>query len=678
MPLVPRLFPGDVELGKRDDDHKPGGKSQLGLAWQHRRIPNTPLRRSMKRMVLGVLALIALYYFFRNMPTDLENPRKRPSYVHAAGPYAPSSKELPVSKATASEGGQSNTTDVPLHDFNGPIKFYNLASTLHGADILGSKGYEQINSNVLFAAASLKSAAILLPIACEMAIRRRNYVHFALLGRDDISMDILKSVNGISQECNIIFHDARPDFSVQSSDFRMEVSTVAAFNHINAYIHPQATILDGSGEEESWFLKSLGDRVVSLGRTVIELPENAEKNLMWITLLDSSSLRAWNQVSIDIIVHAQPAASGALIRLLRSLRKADFFSSALPRLTIELPHDIDESSRQFLEGFHWPPVSSHNTGNLLTLHHRIPQHGLTAEENSIRFLESFWPANPLDNHVLVLSPNVELSPLFFHYLKYTMLEYVYSASSEDLRQNLLGISLDLPSVYLNDSTPFTAPLANASEDEDNVAAGATHFLWEAPNSNAELYFGDKWIELHDFVSQSLSSQHTLPTPTTLNEKIVSKTYPSWLEHVLRLVRNRGYWTIYPTFGNDYVLATLHQDLYQAPEEFKEEVEAEAEMSEELGADPSEYLSLKQKERDSLLIQTSLLNILPSGGDLPKLSTMPIVAWDGTIADVDVIAARAENYSSVFRREIGGCDEDSVKEVVGMFAGDLFCLNDPKK
>ena len=52
----------------------------------------------------------------------------------------------------------------------------------------------------------MKSAAILLPIACDMAIRERNYVHFALIGRDDISMDILRSVNGITKECKIIFH----------------------------------------------------------------------------------------------------------------------------------------------------------------------------------------------------------------------------------------------------------------------------------------------------------------------------------------------------------------------------------------------------------------------------------------------------------------------------------------
>merc|ERR1711964_472766 len=97
---------------------------------------------------------------------------------------------------------------------------------------------------------------------------------------------------------------------------------------------------------------------------------------MWMNLLDSASLSAWNKVTVDIIIHAQPSASGSLIRLLESLKKADFSSSALPRLTIELPHDIDEPSRRYLERFRWPPIPDHATGSLLTLHHRIPQHGL--------------------------------------------------------------------------------------------------------------------------------------------------------------------------------------------------------------------------------------------------------------------------------------------------------------
>jgi hypothetical protein len=53
----------------------------------------------------------------------------------------------------------------------------------------------------------LKSASILLPIACEMAVRDKNYVHFAFMGRDDISMDVLKSVNlGHPKDCRIMFH----------------------------------------------------------------------------------------------------------------------------------------------------------------------------------------------------------------------------------------------------------------------------------------------------------------------------------------------------------------------------------------------------------------------------------------------------------------------------------------
>jgi hypothetical protein len=70
----------------------------------------------------------------------------------------------------------------------------------------------------------------------------------------------------------------------------MEVAVSAGFNHINTFVHPQATFVDASGEEEIWFLKGIKNRAVSLGRTVIDLPENAEQNLMWITMLDSASL----------------------------------------------------------------------------------------------------------------------------------------------------------------------------------------------------------------------------------------------------------------------------------------------------------------------------------------------------------------------------------------------------
>ena len=331
--------------------------------------------------------------------------------------------------------------------------------------------------------------------------------------------------------------------------------------------------------------------------------------------MDNADLLAWNKVNINILIHAPLSSSGSLIRLLDSLKRADFFLSAPPHLTIELPHDIDEPTRRYIGSFEWPPNAEHNSGSLLAIHHRIPQHGLTVEENSIRFLEAFWPADPSTSHVLVLSPQAELSPLFFHYLKYNMLEYKYSLDAE-LYRNLLGISLDLPSTYLNDSVTFAAPLLNGTV--------VSPFLWQAPNSNAALYFGDKWIEFHDFVAHVLSSQHTLPTATTLNEKLVSKTYPSWLEHMLELVRARAYYILYPNFEDPDALVTLHNELYQLPEEYSEPEQQPS--SGELTADPADHLSLKHKEIP--LVTKSLLTILPFDGSLPKISEMPLLGWEG--------------------------------------------------
>ncbi|TAQ84201.1 hypothetical protein B7494_g7473 [Chlorociboria aeruginascens] len=650
-------------MGKRDDDHKPGSKSPLELVWQQRR-PHLRTRSLAKRLFFGLVGVVTLYYFFKYMPTDLKPPRSRPHYDRS-GVRGPQQKPVPtISPKTP----QNEVAEGPQHYFNGPIKFYNLAATLH--QISKTKGSQLINQNVLFAASNLKSAATILPIACEMGMRQRNYVHFALMGRDDISMDILTAVNGISKDCKIMFHDGRPDLSVESSDFRMEVSCSAGLNHINTFMHPQAILVDGTpGAEDQFFLNGFRSRAQGLGRTLIELPPNAEQNLMWITRLDSAALSAWTKVTVDILVHAPPTSSGSLMRLLDSLKRADYFSSTPPRLTIELPHVVEEPTRRYLERFRWPPVGDQNSGSLLTLHHRIPQHDLTEEENSIRFLEAFWPSNPETSHVLVLSPQAEISPHFFHYLKYTLLEYRYSSKSE-MDGNFMGISLDLPISYLNDSAEFVAPLDYKGDEP--VA-----FLWQAPNSNAALYFGEKWVELHDFVAHSLSSQRALPPAVVLKEKVVSKTFPSWLEHVLRLARARGYWTVYPNFGSSNSFATLHNELYQPPEEYlKDEEMNHPQDSIELTADPAHHISLKKSERP--LISTSLLNILPNSGELPKIAAMPLLSWDGEIIDASQIGVQAVTYSRLFRAEIGGCDTASPeKPRVGLTAGDLFCVFDEK-
>ncbi|PQE26271.1 glycosyltransferase 2 protein [Rutstroemia sp. NJR-2017a BBW] len=581
MPLPPRLFPGDVELGKRDDDHKPGSKTSLGMAWKHRNTPHVR-NRLVKRVIIGLLVGIGVYYFYKNMPTDLSNPRPRPRFDRPGETpaHAPAKAALPkgnpIRQPTSNE---IESEDLTGHNFNGPINFYQLASTLHAMST-AVKGYEPINNNVC------EKRVDFITDCLRNGTERKELRTFYIHGKS-------RDTNGYTAICEWSL-EGLPDI-LPRTDFRMEVSCSAGLKHINNFVHPQAVIIDGSGDEDDFLISGFRSRTNVLQRTLIELPADVEQNLMWITQLDSAAL------------------------------------------------------------------SDRDTGSLLTLHHRIPQHSLTAEENSIRFLESFWPAEPTTSHVLVLSPQVELSPLFYHFLKYTLLEYRYSYNRSDFQKNMLAISLDLPSTYLNDSAEFSPP--------PSPNANPTPFLWQAPNSNAALYFGEKWVELHDFIARVISSQRSLPPPTTLRSDLVSRTYPSWLEHILKLARARGYWTLYPHFESWDALSTTHTDLYSPPEEYTTELNEDSDFT----ANPAEHLSLKHKEKP--LLTTTLQSLL---SELPELAEMPLLSWDGYYLDHETLELKAGQYSQVFRHEIGACAEGTVvKQRINMLAGDLFCSgNEP--
>ena len=71
----------------------------------------------------------------------------------------------------------------------------------------------------------------------------------------------------------------------------MEVSVTAAFNHIRTFMHPQAIITDFSAREDGFFTRGLRNKAQELAIPVIELPPDAFEKLMWVTRLDSGSLR---------------------------------------------------------------------------------------------------------------------------------------------------------------------------------------------------------------------------------------------------------------------------------------------------------------------------------------------------------------------------------------------------
>ncbi|KAI0520922.1 hypothetical protein F5B22DRAFT_56563 [Xylaria bambusicola] len=689
----------DEELGKKDDDHKlvGGARQRHSPSWQPSR---GPPRRSIKRIGLVLAVALVVYLFVHNIPKLGPDDRmRRPEYARVPGRPASrlghSSTENVMHPPDPDAQAQTRilAPDTTERNFNGPFKFLNLASTLQAISNL--RGSQPENKNILFAAASLKSAATLLPMACQMGLGTRNYVHFALLGRTSIRMQQLWDINGIDKSCIIIFHDARPNYAEISTDGRLEKSVFRGLHHIHNYMHPQVIIVDGTNNEETFFTRGLKQHLKVSKTSLIELPRFAPKSLDWITRLDSAALRMWNTIKIDILIQATPKSSGSLIRLLRSLSTADYTSSAIPHITIELPYQIDTNTKRFLDSFVWPPshVSNPTNERYISLRRRLSRQKSTEEEASTRFFESFWPAQPQKSHVLVLSPHAEVTPQYFNCkskvtklihdrsnriladLKYTLLEYRYSDMSRfhNWGQHLFGISLEQPSTTLDGEKLFNPPLFQHPE-EISAEGTPNPFLWQTPTSSAVLFLGDKWMELHDFVSRTMQvKENSDVVPTLLSEKLVSKQHPSWLEHALRLARVRGYWFLYPGKEVAEHVAAVHGELYDIPEEytgFKTSVSDDA-SDEAVG-------NIRQKVRWAPEVQLSSLSVLdalPNDGNLWPLTALPIADWQGTEVSPQDFRTRSYEYEVLFKGSVGRCDAETGKGQKAYETAstqDLFC------
>ena len=209
MPLPGRIFADDEELGKKNDDHRPANGTIPMPAWSWTRWRATPKMRR-RRLLVGIVVGVILYFFFQNIPTDLAPIAQRidlriPGRTFNGVPLGP--------KLGSSIGQQAPSGQPPYPEgyaasekpyYNGQIKFYSLAVSLHG--IAKTMGYRDQNKNVLFAAGSLQSAARLIPMACEMSRWNRNTVHFMFVGRDDLPMEDIILVNGVTPECDIFWH----------------------------------------------------------------------------------------------------------------------------------------------------------------------------------------------------------------------------------------------------------------------------------------------------------------------------------------------------------------------------------------------------------------------------------------------------------------------------------------
>lgn len=703
-------FGGHDYLGKRDDDL---GRRSGSQSWSWATI----LRMRRRRLAMGVLGAFLIWLFIHNIPTDLGSVDQRMGHSLRPGHrvdgvdfgYRPPARPAPQAAARPNPASKEPTGPPPKsqaiaqqqdHYYAGPVKFYRLAKTIQA--IARTMGHRKDNRNVLFAASSLKSAANLLPMACEMARVDKNFVHFTLMGREPIPLEDVLEINGIDRnQCDIFFHDARCDYSEYSTDARAEASVVGALGHIHMYMHPQAVIIDDSHVEDAFFIRALRSKLAVLVTPLIEIPKGKYEDFLWMTRLDTGGLTSWHKPSINILIQAQPHSSGSLLRLLHSIKTADYSGLSHPEITIDLPPDVEPFARDYLRDFEWPPHQD-PTGprqRKVKVHHRISTAKTTTENNALRFLESFYPVDPDHSHVLLLSTQAELSPLYYQYLMYHMLQHRYAAYGSDDGDNLFGVVLATPDAYLNGTGPFTTPTMADTERKSKTSEDLTvPFLWQAPNADAALIFGDIWAEVHDYLKNRLRAAHdtsSVHQAPTKRAKLVSEAQPGWLEYMLELMRARGWRNHYPARLDAGAWATIHRDLFQKPEEYmtkpsKVDDSTQASENEEKPDAEEPFLRaesaadrirrqekyLEQKEHDMLQHSQPLHALLPYESELTEISHLPALDYTGQKMERESFATVATEFRPMLREQVGGCNtaeaSNDRKYDLGK-TSDLFCF-----
>ncbi|EOA87071.1 uncharacterized protein SETTUDRAFT_89589 [Exserohilum turcica Et28A] len=676
------ILPTDEELGKKDDDHrfKPARKPGW-LIW------NQPVRWRRRRILLAVTGLVLLYYLFQGTAHGRAESALRQYPSQFGRPITPTYEKPTVDEdePTGAPPGiqKPRRGDAAPHAYDGQIRYFRLASTLR-SDASRTSGYEKKNQNIIFAMSSLKSASTLLAMACDMAKLNRNYVHAVFMGRDNIPLEDLLHINGIdTASCSVTWHDARPDYTEYSTDARAESAVKGAMAHINSFLHPQAAIIDDSSSENAFFVRGMTSKTDALQMALIQVPKDKLQDLTWVTRLDSASLKHWHDPIVDILIQVPPGSSSVL-RLLQSIKDADYSGLRPPRITIELPAELDLSVKERIESFKWPPNSDeHTVGGGLVIRRRIANHHDSQEAAAIRFLELFYPANPSKSHVLLLCPQAQVARQYFHFVHYMVYEYKYSIFGAPESGGLMGVSLELPLTHLDNKKKLQPPtIKDMHNDQYKVSypnAKDAPFLWQAPNSHATLFFGDKWAELHSFLSKRVTKRQALKKSVS-RAKLVSETQPAWTEYMLELMRARGYSLLYPAMTSD-AFVTIHNELYQAPEEFRVPPptagqEAQVPEKEDVFVRTGESRRAPPTvERHMVAGAVPLHEALPFDGNLPNIADLPRLLYDGQKIHPANVSIIAQSFADEFRQEIGGCrmvKGKHRKRVTGE-AGDLFCF-----
>ncbi|KAI0766953.1 hypothetical protein BD413DRAFT_696727 [Trametes elegans] len=369
----------------------------------------------------------------------------------------------------------------------------------------------------------------------------------------------------------------------------------------------------------------------------VRIPQDDLPYIDWMVSLDLVEWKNWHlpKVELSVITNDRPRS---LDRLLKSLTNARYFGDKL-NLRINLEQTADAKTLGIADEFSWEHGSTF-------LHHRAIHGGLLTA-----VVESWFPHG---NHSygLILEDDVELSPLFYAYLKMSLLRYRYG-KAQNRSPNLYGISLYQQKnleLHPEGRHPFDARAAFAGA---GLAHPHTPYLSQIPCSWGALYFPEHWREFHAFLAARLA-EGVWPLAQPVVPRVRSNRWTrSWKRFFIELVFLRGYVMLYPNYPAFVSLSTNHLEVGSHVRDVPRDVYLRKKKLFNLPLMPLPP-TVADGPSGGAPPSTGLLEL--PGGRLPAWETLPVLDLLGAIVDQETISHRGAEQ----RVELTGCDEPATE------------------
>ncbi|CAN0183308.1 unnamed protein product, partial [Phaeothamnion confervicola] len=144
--------------------------------------------------------------------------------------------------------------------------------------------------------------------------------------------------------------------------------------------------------------------------SLLQVPRNDLRHAAWMAGLTPDMVAAWQIPEVSLHVVTNNRLLG-LRRLCRSLLAARYLGDRVA-VHFHVDVDADDALTDYLLAFPWPHGPKE-------IHRRVRRGGLIAAVT-----ESFHPATP-HQYAVLLEEDVEVSPLYYSWVKHALLRYRY-------------------------------------------------------------------------------------------------------------------------------------------------------------------------------------------------------------------------------------------------------------